>query len=122
MIFCLVAFLQFACSPSTGDSAAMAVESYIRALANQNKEELVNLSCKSWEEQAVLEVDALLSVGSEVKELSCIVSGEENGFTAVKCEGDLDLTYNDEVRIIELDRRTYFAMVEDGKWRVCSYK
>jgi len=119
--FLLISFFA-GCSFKEDTGPASAVESYLHALADQNKEEIINLSCKSWEEQAALEVDALLSVGSEVNDLACVTNGEEDGFTLVKCSGNLDLTYNEEIRVIEIDRRTYYLRQEDGQWRVCSYK
>ena len=117
----LISFMA-GCSLSKDADPASVVESYLHALAEQNKEEIINLSCKSWEEKAALEVDALLSVGSEVNDLVCMTNGEEDGFTLVKCSGSLDLTYNEEIRAIEIDRQTYYLRQEDGKWRVCSYK
>ena len=122
LLFLLVVlFLVSGCSQASGGGPVEVVEQYLAALADQDKELLVNSSCKSWEEQAALEVDALLSVGSEVKDLSCQVAGEEGDFTLVKCSGVLDLTYNEEIRTIDLGRRTYQTKKEEGQWRVCSY-
>ena len=69
-----------------------------------------------------MEVDALLSVGAEVSDLSCKVTHENGDESFVVCNGSLDLTYNDELRSIDLSRRTYTLRQEDGQWRVCSYE
>lgn len=103
-------------------NAAAAAENYIIALSEKNKAQVIALSCKDWEESATLEVDALLSVDAAVTELNCEITGEDNTGTYVICSGSLDLTYDDEIRAIDLSRRTYTLRQEDGQWRVCSYK
>ena len=103
-------------------SAADATYAYLEALANKDKDTVVSLTCKDWEEQAMLEVDALMSVGAQLNNVSCSQVGEDGEDALVVCSGTLDLTYNDEIRAIELDKRTYTMTMEDGQWRVCSYK
>ena len=110
------------CGSQKGSNAAAAAENYIIALAEKNKTQVIGLSCKEWEESATLEVDALLSVDAAVTELSCEIAREDDTATYVVCSGSLDLSYNDEIRAIDLSRRTYTLKQEDGQWRVCSYK
>lgn len=110
------------CKSQKESNAAAAAENYIIALAEKNKSQVVALSCKEWEESANLEVDALQSVDAVVTGLKCEVSGKDKTGTYVVCSGSLDLTYNDEIRAIDLSRRTYILRQEDSQWRVCSYK
>ena len=110
------------CGSQKESNAAAAAENYIIALVEKNKSQVVGLSCKEWEESATLEVDALLSVDAAVTGLKCEIDGEDNNGTYVICSGSLDLTYNDEIRAIDLSRRTYTLRQEDGQWRICSYK
>ena len=110
------------CGIQKESTAAEAAEDYIIGLAEKNKSQVIALSCKDWVESATLEVDALLSVDAAVTELNCEITGEGNTGTYVVCSGSLDLTYNDEIRAIDLSRRTYTLRQEDGQWRVCSYK
>jgi hypothetical protein len=110
------------CGSKSDDGAALATEQYIRALSAKDKAQITNLSCKEWEESAILEVDGLLSVESEISELSCETVGEEGDDMLVICSGSLDLTYNDEIRAIDLSRRTYHLQQVEGQWRVCSYQ
>lgn len=117
----LLSFILTACSNGSGDAAAT-TEDYIRALADKDKSMITNLSCKEWEESAIMEIDGLLSVEAEVNDLSCEVAGEDGDFTLVNCTGSLDLTYNDEIRAIDLSRRTYYLDQVDGQWLVCEYK
>lgn len=119
-LFLLLGFILVACSSEEGRGAAGAAEDYINALANKDKALITNLSCKEWEESAILEVDGLLSVEAAVSNLACGITGEEGDSTLVNCTGSLDLTYNDEIRAIDLSRRTYYLQEIDGQWRVCS--
>ena len=119
MLICLVIS---ACSNDSTAGAATTTEDYINALADKDKSIITNLSCKDWEESAILEIDGLLSVEAEVNDLRCDVEGEEGESTLVKCKGSLDLTYNDEIRAIDLSRRTYYLEQVDGQWLVCEYK
>ncbi len=111
-----------ACSAGNDNNAAMAAEQYIQALAEKNKAVITNLSCPEWEESAILEIDGLLSVEAEVNDLSCEATGEDGDSTIVVCNGSLDLTYNDEIRAIDLSRRAYYLQENDGIWQVCEYR
>jgi len=110
------------CGGQSESNAASAAENYMIALAEKKKAKVIALSCKEWEESATLEVDALLSVEASISNLNCEITGEKDTDTYVVCSGSLDLNYNDEIRAIDLSRRTYTLRQEDGQWRVCSYK
>jgi len=122
IIFISLGLILAACTSQAGRGAAEATESYITALAEKDKVMITNLSCKDWEESAILEIDGLLSVEAEVSDLSCDVTGNDSESTLVTCNGSLDLTYNDEIRAIDLSRRTYYLQEEGGQWRVCKYQ
>lgn len=111
-----------ACGTQTTANAADATYAYLQALASKDKDAVISLTCKESEEQAILEVDALMSVDAALKDVSCEQTGQEGDEVLVVCKGSLDLTYNDEIRAIELDKRTYSMKMEDGQWRVCAYK
>ena len=49
-------------------------------------------------------------------------SCEDGDNTLVNCTGTLDLTYNDEIRAIDLSLRTYYLQEVDGQWKVCEYR
>jgi hypothetical protein len=121
ILICFLLLLS-ACSSSNKANPADATYSYLQALAEKNKTKIISLSCKSWEEQASLEVDALLSVGASLNNVVCKISGAEGNFQLVNCTGKLDLTYDNEIRSIDLSSRVYSMAMEDGQWRVCSYK
>lgn len=120
-LFLFVVILS-SCSANNAGDPAEATLKYLTALAEKDKTQIVNLSCKNWEDQATLEADALLSVGSSLNNVSCSVIGKEGDLQLVKCLGALDLTYGEEIRSIDLSLRTYFMAIEEGQWRVCDYK
>lgn len=111
-----------ACAVENPGDPAEATMKYLTALVEKDKAAMVTWSCKSWEEQAALEADALMSVGASLSDAACKVVGQEGDFQTVQCTGHLELTYGDENRSIDLGLRTYSMGLEDGQWRVCSYK
>jgi len=121
-IFLISFFVLTGCSTAVESDPSKATFEYLQALSEKDKTRVINLSCKSWEEQASLEVDALLSVGAALNNVQCKVTGNEGNFQLVECSGLLDLTYNDEIRSLDLSPRVYSMGFEDGQWRVCSYK
>ncbi len=118
----IILFIFSGCNSAVKSDASNVTYEYLKALSEKDKTKVISLSCKSWEEQASLEVDALMSVGAALNDVSCKVIGNEGEFQLVECSGMLDLTYNDEIRSIDLHSRIYSMGLEDGQWRVCSYK
>lgn len=121
IILILFAFFLVACS-SEKDNAAQAIEAYINALGNQDAVQISNLSCADWEQNALIEVDSLTSVGSKVENLECRENGQEGNSTFVSCTGIISLDYNGEAQQIDLSNRTYIARMEGDEWRMCGYR
>jgi len=122
ILLSITMMLLASCESDKANEAAMTTERYLNALANKEKEQVVALSCKEWENSASLEVDGLMSVEGNLKDLSCEVVGKDGDYQLVKCQGSLDLTYDNEIRSIDLSKQTYLMAVEDGQWRVCKYQ
>lgn len=104
------------------DSAGQAIEAYIRALSDKDSIQIRNLSCTSWEQDALLEIDSLTAVGSKVENLSCSTTSQEIDLAYVSCTGIIALDYNGEAQQIDLSSRTYITKQEDGEWRMCGYR
>ena len=104
------------------NGATRAIEAYIQALSKQDAAQLSNLSCSSWEADALVEMDSLAGVGSKVENLTCHQTEINGTDTYVACSGDLALDYNGEVQQIDLSKRTYIARQEAGEWRMCGYR
>ncbi len=108
------------CGGSSG-SAADAVEAYLQALVAKDQDQLVNYSCTDWEEQAIIELDSLVTVTAELQDMQCQVASEVNTDALVTCSGKLVFNYNGELQELDLSTRQYVARQEDSQWRMCGY-
>ena len=106
------------CSPSTSGSA-VAIESYFYALEVKDLNQMVSLSCAEWEAQARLEYDSFAAVDTILEEIACQPGAEQDGIILVTCEGRIIASYGAEDLIIELNERTYKAVLEGGEWLMC---
>lgn len=119
--FLLILATQFlvACGPS--GSAALAIESYIHALADKDVVAATAASCLEWEEAAYAEASSFEAVEVNIEGLSCRESGSNQDFTFVDCEGKIIANYGGELQDIDLSQRTYQATIEQGDWKMCGY-
>jgi hypothetical protein len=117
----IVLVLLAACGPAK-EPQVQVVEDYLTALVEKNGDELSVLSCADWELNALLELDSLQAVESRLEDLSCSISGEDNGTTLVACDGKLIATYNGEDQDLDLSVRTYQVVEQGGNWLVCGYR
>ncbi|NMB63003.1 MAG: hypothetical protein GYA18_11795 [Chloroflexi bacterium] len=115
-----ISILLAACAPKS--DPAQSVIDYLTALTAQNADSAVSLSCADWEEQAHLEADSFLSVDAVLNNVQCKTGIINDDQADVTCSGSIDMTYNEEVRSIDLSLRTYSLKYQAGEWRVCGYK
>lgn len=111
-----------ACASADPNSAATAVEAYIKALVAKDPTGAINASCPAWENDAKLEADSFAAVEPTLEGLACSVSGSDGAETLVACKGVIKVTYNNEQQELSLADRTYVAVQEGGEWRMCGYK
>lgn len=109
-----------ACGNSEG--ASQAVEDYLGALVADDGDRLVTLSCAEWEADARLEADAFDAVAPTLRDVICQTASAEGDYTLVTCTGAILATYNDELRELSLEGRTYRVIFEGGEWRMCGYQ
>jgi hypothetical protein len=121
IITVVLILLLAACSSTQEGGAVRAVEAYIQALNNKDSTQISILSCADWEQDALLEVDSLTGVNSQLENLACQQVGQEGADTYISCTGVLALDYNGEAQQIDLSARTYIAHQENGEWRMCGY-
>ena len=125
-VLVIVLSLTLAACGNTGaggtDPAATAVESYLKAVVAKESAKVSTLSCKAWEQQALLEMDGFQAVKAELDKVSCKNSGTDGAATLVACTGNINLTYNTEKQSLDVSRQTYKVIQEGGDWRVCGYK
>lgn len=118
---CAMAWLT-ACASAESNSAAAAVEAYIKALVAKNPTAAINASCPDWEDDAKLEADSFAAVEPTLQGLACTVSGSDGNATLVTCQGVIKVTYNNEQQELSLADRAYVAVPEGGEWRMCGYQ
>ena len=116
-----VAVLGLSGCSAKSDPAEVVVR-YLTAMVNQDAESAVALSCADWEGQARLETDSFLSVDAVLNNVQCTTLNSDDSTAEVSCSGSIDMTYNDEVRSIDLSLRTYSMQYQTGEWLVCGYK
>ncbi len=124
LILVIVAGLLAACSGGSGSAsgAPKAVEDYLQAEVTQDQAKISTLSCKAWEQSALLELDSFQGVTAKVENPACTVSGKDGDTSLVTCSGNIVATYNNENQTLPLNSRTYKVVQEGGEWRVCGYK
>lgn len=115
-----LAFILVRCGQNV-DDASQPVKAYLEAIVNQDIDQMSNLVCAAWEEQAILELDAFMGVEASLEDVSCSQTGMDEDFALVECKGKIVATYNDEQQELPLDGRIYIVTKEGGEWRVCGY-
>ncbi len=110
-----------ACTPAeeSGSPAAQTVETYLQALADKNRDQMIAASCAAWEGEAQLELDAFVGVETRLEGLACQVTGSDGEATLVSCSGEILATYGAEDRSFPLDTSVFQVVQEGGEWRVC---
>lgn len=114
-------FLLNACASSDSNAPAAAVESYIQALVNQDKNAMVNTSCAAWEENAKVELNSFTAVHINLENLKCQVTGEDNNYKLVSCQGKIIASYGNEDLVIDLGDKIFQVIHENDEWLMCGY-
>jgi hypothetical protein len=121
----LPVLLAVGCKPSQ-EAPVQTVQAYLTALAGKDENMLIGLTCKEWEDQALLEYDAFGNVTTELKDVSCKLVGQtpnSQGETvySVNCTGAISASYNGEMRTFDLRDRVYQVVDRGGSLQVCGY-
>ena len=114
-----LALMITACSSSQGAPESVVAE-YLSAMAVQDSDTMVALSTANWETNALIDADSLTNVSTELQGLECEVITSDSASADVVCNGQLQLTYNDEVRAIELNSFTYHLVKVNDAWLIDS--
>jgi hypothetical protein len=118
-ILILAGFVLAACSKSSDDAPAKAVEAYLNALVAKDENRLPTLVCGDWEQDALIELDSFQAVTPRLENASCQQTGTDGDTALVQCTGKIIATYNDEDQELELSTRTYQVVQDNGDWLVC---
>ncbi len=115
----LAGILLAACSKSSDDAPAKAVEAYLSALVAKDENRLPSLVCGDWEQDALIELDSFQAVTPRLDNASCKQTGTDGTTALVKCTGKIIATYNNEDQTLDLSTRTYQVVQDNGDWLVC---
>jgi hypothetical protein len=118
-ILMLTGFVLAACSGSSDDAPAKAVDAYLNALVAKDENRLPTLVCGDWEQDALIELDSFQAVTPRLENAACKQTGTDGDTALVQCTGKIIATYNDEDQELELSTRTYQVVQDNGDWLVC---
>lgn len=108
-----------ACASKNSNGPTKAVEDYLNALVAKSSDRLTTLSCKDWENEALLELDSFQAVTTKLDGMSCAQTGTDGETALVLCKGKIIATYNNEDQELDLSTRTYQVVQQGGDWLVC---
>lgn len=108
-----------ACASKSSNGPAKAVEDYLNALVAKDSNRLTTLSCKDWEDDALLELDSFQAVTTKLDGMACTQTGTDGDTALVLCKGKIITTYNNEDQELDLSTRTYQVVQQGGDWLVC---
>lgn len=106
---------------SSEKEAEIIVEQFIHALVDKNETVISNISCPGWEEQALLELDALQLVKSTLSDLNCIATNKTEKGVEISCTGNFTNSYNNEISEWDLNRYNFFVSNSNGTYLLCGY-
>jgi hypothetical protein len=112
-------FLSACASSQSNKAPAKAVENYLNALVAKDSDRLTTLSCKDWEDDALLELDSFQAVTTRLDGMACTQTGTDGDTALVLCKGRIIATYNNENQELDLSTRTYQVVQQGGDWLVC---
>ncbi len=119
LIVMLVSMLLTACTSSSSDAPAKAVEDYLNTLVAKDADRLPTLVCGDWEEDALIELDSFQAVTAKLDNAACTQTGTDGDTALVNCTGKIIATYNNEDQELDLSVRTYQVVQDGGDWLVC---
>jgi hypothetical protein len=119
IIIMLAGILLTACSGSSDDAPAKAVEGYLNALVAKDENLLPTLVCGDWEQDALVELDSFQAVTPRLDNAVCKQTGTDGDTALVQCTGKIIATYNNEDQELDLSTRTYQVVRDNSDWLVC---
>jgi hypothetical protein len=121
LLFAILAVVLAACAQQ-GDAPG-AVQSYLQALVDKDRDRFIQLICPAYEADGMTEFDSLGAVEAELDSVTCRQTGTDGDFALVQCEGAIAVTYQGEAgQNLSLAGNTYRARQVDGEWKMCGYE
>jgi hypothetical protein len=104
------------------DGAVKAIQAYLQALVDKDRESIASLACAGWEADARTELESFTAVSVAMHDLDCQETGIDGDMALVSCSGKITANYGNEILEIDLSERTFQAIYEAGEWRMCGYR
>jgi len=118
IVVAIAAVLLGACGP--GPTPENAVEEYLQAIIEKDAAQLSTTTCKDWESDALMMLDAFQAVSAELEGLSCQQTGTtSDGMAVVSCTGKILASYDGEIQEFDLSIQDYLLENANGDWLVC---
>ena len=102
------------------------MQAFLTAFTAKDENTLVSLTCKEWQDQALLEYDSFGNVTTALKDVSCKLVGQtmnsqNETVYSVNCTGAISASYNGELRAFDLSKRIYQVVDRGSSLQVCGY-
>jgi len=117
--------LAVGCQPSQ-KAPVQTMQAFLTAFTAKDENTLVSLTCKEWQDQALLEYDSFGNVTTALKDVSCKLVGQtmnsqNETVYSVNCTGAISASYNGELRAFDLSKRIYQVVDRGSSLQVCGY-
>jgi hypothetical protein len=122
IVLILSGWVLSACSNSSADAPASAMEVYWKTMAAKDSAALSSLSCADYEATAVNNLGSFQSVDLKLKDLKCTTVSSTDATAEVTCQGALVASYGTEDTDFDLSNTTYTLVKESGNWLMCGEK
>ena len=120
LICVFLALLLAGCGAGNGGPVG-AVNTYYHAILNQDADQLKSVTCASFQDTALTELDSFQGVKMELQAFSCQETGREGNATLVRCDGKIVATYGSDKMDFPLGDRVHRVENQGGAWKVCGY-
>ena len=101
--------------------AAESVETFFQAILEKDETLFRSAVCSDYESVAMMDFSSFAIVETRMENFSCEAEGETNGQVSVRCQGNLQASFGNEVRSFDLSSRIYQVVEENGQWLVCGH-
>ena len=107
----------------SGDQAlaVKSVETFFQAILEKDETLFRSSVCSDYENVAMMDFSSFAIVETRMENFSCESEGETNGQVSVRCQGNLQASFGNEVRSFDLSSRIYQVIEENGQWLVCGH-
>ena len=101
--------------------AAESVETFFQAILEKDETLFRSTVCSDYEMVAIIDFNSFAIVDTRMENFSCQAEGNAGEEVLVRCQGNLQASFGDEIRNFDLSSRAYSVIEENGRWLVCGH-